>query len=378
MFQNGNKTSYEDFIRLSGEGRTTAKAVCLCPDLQERVQIYGVLGVGTFGVTFIARERGAAGDSLEDLEQYAIKSQVYNTRWMDVKKGELTSMVPFREPTGRKRYMPLEALLLIYLDDSNRFPQLNSVYTHGMLTAMIMSPCVDPSYEAVSTIDESHFDRIKSKGAIPRIRKRYPPFPSFEGRYFMADSKEPQMGEIEGCKVASQLLQAMVELADMNVYHADMSVANYLIDQNLNVQLIDFGFFDFSLKKSGFARKRDHFIPYHEYQMMPERAIELEKYDTWRDTSHDDVRIETIYLPTDVREICLWKYSTIAYGFLHGFWPWDEPEPFPRGMGWPGSNQRIALTGLQGCVTNHTVERQVRPAVVGRVIIISLVLSMVC
>ena len=44
IFQKRNSTSYGDFIRLSAEGRTTAKAVCLCPDLNERVQIYGFIG----------------------------------------------------------------------------------------------------------------------------------------------------------------------------------------------------------------------------------------------------------------------------------------------------------------------------------------------
>lgn len=255
---------------------------------------------------------------------------------MDTLSGVNAQMGPFYEASGEKRYMPEEALLLIYLDDSPRFPRLNSVYTHGMLTAILMTPCVDPSYEAISVIDEGHFNRIKSKGAIPpRIRKRYPPFPSFDGSYLMsAATKEPQLGEIEGCKVASQLLQAMVELADMKVCHADISVTNYLMDQNLNVQLIDLGMLYFSLEKSGFAMKIDHFIPYQEYQMMPERAIELEKYDIWRDPSHDDVSIESIYLPVDQRDICLWKYSTLVYGFLHGFWAWDEPKPVPRSLNW--------------------------------------------
>ncbi|KXG47701.1 uncharacterized protein PGRI_015710 [Penicillium griseofulvum] len=334
VFQKEGLTYYDDFIRLSAEGKTTAKAVCICPDLKERVQIYGFIGAGTFGATFIAREKGAPGVSLEDLEQFAIKSQVHTTRWMDRKKGYPPQMTPFREPNGDTRYIPEEALLLIYLDDSERFPRLDSVYTHGMLTAILMTPCVDPSSEAVSAIDESHFDRIKSKGAIPRIRKRYPLFPAFDGSHLMSDTKEPPVGEVEGCKIASQLLQAMIELADMSVCHADMSVTNYLMDQDLNVQLIDLGMTYFSLRKSGFMRNQNHFIPYHEYQMMPERAIELEKYDNWRDPCHDDVGIETIHLPMDERDICVWKYSTLVYGFLHGFWPWDEPEPVPSGLEW--------------------------------------------
>lgn len=253
---------------------------------------------------------------------------------MDRLSGVEFQMTQFREPNGETRYMPEEALLLIYLDESKRFPRLDSVYTHGMLTAILMTPCVDPSYEAVSIIDESQFDRIKSNGPIPpRIRKRYPPFPAFDGKYLMSESKEPQLGEIEGSKVASQLLQAMVELADMRVYHADISVTNYLMDQNLNVQLIDLGILQFSLTNA-YAFEIDHFIPYHEYQMMPERAVELEKYDNWRDPCHDDVSIEDIRLTVDQRQICIWKYSTIVYGFLHGFWPWDEPKPVPKGLDW--------------------------------------------
>ncbi|KZN88158.1 Fatty acyl-CoA synthetase and RNA processing-associated kinase [Penicillium chrysogenum] len=263
VFQRRNSTSYQDFICLSAEA---------------------------YGATFIARERGAAGASLEDLEQYAIKSQVHTTQWMDSVSGVHSQMVPFCETSGETRYMPEEALLLIYLDDSKRFPRLNSVYTHA-----------------------------------------------FDGSYLMSTTtKEPQLGETEGCKVASQLIQAMIELADMSVCHADMSVTNYLMDQNLNVQLIDLGMIHFSLHKSGFMSEIDHFIPYHEYQMMPERAIELEKYDTWRDPCHDDVTLEEIYLPIDQRDICLWKYSTIVYGFLHGFWPWDEPEPVPKSLNWHG------------------------------------------
>lgn len=234
----------------------------------------------------------------------------------------------FSEPSKKKRYIPEEALILVYLDGSERFPHLKSVYTHGMLTAILMTPCIDPSNEAVSKIDEKQFDRIETGGGLPRIRKRYPQFPAFDGNYLMCkDTKEPQLNEMEGCKVAAQFLQAMNELADMGLWHGDISVNNYLMDQNLNVQLIDFGLVCFSLDKWGFQKSTDHFITFHEYQMMPERATELEKYDAWRDPARGDVRIRRIHLPNDEREICLWKYSTLVYGFLHGFWPWDEPVP---------------------------------------------------
>lgn len=47
VFQKHASSSYDDFIRLSSEGKTTAKAVCLCPDLLKRVQIYGFIGAGS-------------------------------------------------------------------------------------------------------------------------------------------------------------------------------------------------------------------------------------------------------------------------------------------------------------------------------------------
>lgn len=47
VFQKHACNSYDDFVRLSSEGKTTAKAVCLCPDLLKRVQIYGFIGAGS-------------------------------------------------------------------------------------------------------------------------------------------------------------------------------------------------------------------------------------------------------------------------------------------------------------------------------------------
>ncbi|KAJ5782709.1 hypothetical protein N7457_004483 [Penicillium paradoxum] len=328
-FQSHNCTLHDDLGVLTRPARSTAMSVCLCPDVFERLQIYGIIGAGSFGVTYLAREKGAPGTPLEDLQQYAIKSKLHHTQWEDDRLRRWTpEMVAFDEPSNEKHHIPEEAVILIYLDGSDRFPHLDSVYTHGMFTAILMTPCVDPSDEGVSDIDEEHFKKVERGGGIARLRKRYPRFPAFDGNYLMSiDTKEPQLNELEGCKVAAQFLQALNELADMGLWHGDISINNYLMDQNLNVQLIDFGLTTFSLDQWGFHRFIDHFITFHEYQMMPERATELEKYDNWRDPGRNDVRIRSIYLPNDERKICLWKYSTLVYGFLHGFWPWDEPVP---------------------------------------------------
>jgi serine/threonine protein kinase len=240
---------------------------------------------------------------------------------------EHTEIVTFREPNGELRYVPEEALILIYLHNSERFPRVDSVYTHGILTAILMTPCVDPSHEAVSHIDEDHFNQFVTDGDRSYIRKRFPSFPAFCGKKLMSDTKQPLVNELQGNKIAAQFLQGIIELADMRIWHEDLSIFNYLIDQDLNVQLIDMGQVSFGLDNQRFQDEWDYMISFQEYQLRPERAIELEKYDTWRNSIRDDYCLSGLVLPHDRRQLVLWKYSVLVYGFLHGFWPWEDPRP---------------------------------------------------
>ncbi|KAJ5561132.1 hypothetical protein N7535_009329 [Penicillium sp. DV-2018c] len=327
-FQENNHIPLDDFNYLSPEQSLSAKVLGLCPSLKERVQLYGMIGEGTFGAIFIAREKGVPGATLEELEQFAIKVQLHETMWTNLEEcWEHVEAVTFREPNGEMRYVPEEALILMYLHDSERFPRVDSVYTHGRLTAILMTPCVDPSEESVSNIDESHFHHIVTDQDGSYICKRYPKFPAFGGDKLMSDTKEPLVDEMQGNKIATQFLQGIIELADMKVCHDDISIFNYLIDPALNVQLIDMGQVSFGLDDQEFEKQRDVAIPFQEYQLRPERAIELDKYDTWRNSFGNGVCLSEIFLPNDKRKIALWKYSTLVYGFLHGFWPWEDPRP---------------------------------------------------
>ncbi|CAG7928872.1 unnamed protein product [Penicillium olsonii] len=330
-FQDTRGTKFERLTTLVGDSQMTGAILMLCPDLQERIRIYGVLGQGTFGIAFLAREWDTS-EPVTDPEQYAIKAQPHQTviieflEWQE--KLSYPDMVSFIEPTGKEHYLPQEAVALIYLNNSDRFPSLDSVYTHGMQWAMVMEACIDDFPESKADIpDQDVF--LQRRRQSKTLKYVLPEFPPFSGKY-LVDGKthEIQVGEQEACKISGQLLQAMVQMADMGTWHSDLSVHNYLVDQDLNVKLIDLGQIYFSATADGFQSKISPLIPFQEYQMRPELALELMKYDERQmvDNSPDRPRHDPkeVYLPHDARQSCLWRYSAIVYGLLHGYWPWER------------------------------------------------------
>lgn len=117
------------------------------------------------------------------------------------------------------RYIPVEALILLFLADSDRFPNIDSVYVHDQYYAIAMTPCVDDTPDRHPT----------PSGNWKRE------FPTFTGRFLMETNHTPVLDEMQACKVASQLLQALFNLADMNTWHLDLSVWNFVVDEELNV-----------------------------------------------------------------------------------------------------------------------------------------------
>lgn len=285
-------------------------------------------------MALLARERvDDEAVPFEDLEQYAIKAQAHKTVLSEMKMRLLRpEMVLFEEPTGKRHYIPEEAVVLIYLTDSDRFPTIDSIYTHGMQWALLMQAYVDPTPEAMAPIYEDDFlQTSESEGTVKYV---LPDFPSFAGHHLMNRPYGATVNELQGCKIAGQFLQGMVQLADMGIYHADISTYNYLLDQELNVQLIDFGQLYFSLTDEGFETDRAAMIPFQEYQMSPELAVEYMKYDqAWEAQAPQQVpQVETmvptrLVMQSDNRQTALWKYSTIVYGLLHGYWPWEKRVP---------------------------------------------------
>lgn len=169
---------------------------------------------------YLARERGYKGQDPKDLLHFAIKVEKHQTM-LGAKESYAAepTMVPAPFDTQRPIYMPTEALVLLLLTESDRFPKIDSVYTHGRFQAIVMSPCVDyaPDREPI--------------GDGRAIRR----FPAFTGKYLMTPDNRPLLNEQQACKVATQLLEGVVHMAEIGLWHNDLSVNNFVVDQQLNV-----------------------------------------------------------------------------------------------------------------------------------------------
>lgn len=223
----------------------------MCSQLTDRMDVYGLAGEGSklnslsppssppasffspfllnqygnkflaFGSVFLARERDDDHSNPENLEHYAVKVQKHETmlgamhahRW-DPPNG------PVPDNRESLRYVPEEALIMLFLSSSERFPTLDSVYTHDRFQAIVMSPCIDYSTDRQPSAPGDY------------SRK----FPAFTSRYLLTKDHKPLLNVSQGQKVATQLFQAMRQLADMNAWHSDISVNNVLVDKNLNVR----------------------------------------------------------------------------------------------------------------------------------------------
>jgi hypothetical protein len=215
----------------------------MCSEITDQMDVYGTAGQGSkvkplrpfcfmfmfftdkilgFGSVFLARERSDSNNqnNPENLKHYAVKVQQHNTLLGAENTGH-RSPPNGPVPDNRKslRYVPEEALIMLFLTDSDRFPTLDAVYTHDRYQAIVMSPCIDYNTERQPSPPKDHSRR----------------FPAFTARYLLTKDHKPLLNPSEGGKVATQLFQAMRQLADMNAWHNDISVNNILVDENLNV-----------------------------------------------------------------------------------------------------------------------------------------------
>lgn len=118
-------------------------------------------------------------------------------------------------------YIPSEAMILLCLTDSDRFPTLDSVYSHDTYQAIVMSASVD--YHRMRDVLPStnlHTQRFRAYPASQLLRK-----------------KQAVLSELGASKVASHLLEGLTYLLDMNMVHGDLSINNFLLDKDLNVRI---------------------------------------------------------------------------------------------------------------------------------------------
>lgn len=130
-------------------------------------------------------------------------------------------MTVFEESTGQ-RYIPHEALLLMLGSNNDRFPKIDSVYVDDKVHSIVMEACMDPDLLRVEPKDIQGKE-LQERRVI-----------SFTGMY-LTHEKKPILYEEEVCKVASQILEGFAYLRHMNVSYGDLSKANFIIDESLNV-----------------------------------------------------------------------------------------------------------------------------------------------
>jgi hypothetical protein len=85
----------------------------------------------------------------------------------------------------------------------------------------------------------------------------------------------------------------------------------------------------FAESEGGFTQMEFAWVPYLEYLLQPEFAIELEKsiFDVDFDNKYHPVIEGTwkIKRAHDVRAQYLWSIASVVFEILHGHSPWEEP-----------------------------------------------------
>ncbi|KAL1987350.1 hypothetical protein VTN96DRAFT_4066 [Rasamsonia emersonii] len=277
----------------------------VCRQLLDRLEVYGYLGQGSYGTVFAARrKRFATGE----FEHFALKVAEHRTL-NKAMEGQIRPTMGLWEdgPSSRECYMPEEAVVMLFLGKSDRFPKIDSVYTHKAFSTIVMSSALDG--------DSRMNDEIPSQ-----YDTRYRPYCG----HSMIRQKKTLLNEVQACKIASQLLEAMVYLRDMGMCHDDLSHYNYLISEKLDVQLIDVGLVLMARTDEEWMVSHWITVPYQEYLVSPELAIEMYKQpwcDRWRRGKQC-----MVYLPHDARVEDQWKFSCIVFELLHGYAPWEESD----------------------------------------------------
>lgn len=160
--------------------------------------------------------RGPTNQPLEQQSQWALKLEYYLT----ANKGGRPVAIRIHGVDSDYRYVPEEAVFMLFVKRDERFPVIDSVYVHDQCITSVMS----------SAYDGQTRDRGEN---INRINFRF--YKSFNGET-LTDKKQPKLSEIEVCKVASEFLGALMYLRDMGIVHDDVSLRNFVVKQNLDVR----------------------------------------------------------------------------------------------------------------------------------------------
>ncbi|KAH0544541.1 hypothetical protein FGG08_001313 [Glutinoglossum americanum] len=253
-----------------------------CPEINKTWLFYHVIGAGSHGVVYLARHREnpnlhVAVKRIADEydEQEILKTQVHENhpRILD------------------------EAYVLAVLAGSSRINSIIAQYVHGNDRYIVMELFGVPITDAMRNAQEIH---CKSEECRP-----------FTGETFIVDEegkKEARLVENDVCKIVSHLLGGMLYAKDRGVIHTDINQRNFLVDSQLNAQLIDFGISPLC-PDDDFIRYYS-FIPRVENQVLPE-VIDPQDFSVRR-------------AAFDLRKNDVWLLGILAFELLHGCPPWQD------------------------------------------------------
>ncbi|GIJ86276.1 hypothetical protein Asppvi_005162 [Aspergillus pseudoviridinutans] len=299
------QTKVASFTKRSRSGHATVNARLqgMCRRLRRKVRLSGCIGSGGFGTVFLAHKNTPHGQA-----NFAIKVHEHNTI-ATMEYGLHGTEMMFFEDGGKVRYIPCEAMIMLLLTRSPRFPTLHSVYTEKDKVAIVMSACMD-------------YDTLQLSNGMKETDKVW----AVEGGHLRTPEKEPRLNELQACKVSTQLLEAIAYLRDMNITYDDLSYRNYLVGENLDTQLIDFGIMGFGLDDLDFMENSHTYVFWQEYLLPPEVAIELLKPQLREHIRKKAHGIAQVKCRKDTRQAALWNYAVEVFCLLHGYAPWEDPE----------------------------------------------------
>ncbi|KZF26962.1 kinase-like protein [Xylona heveae TC161] len=286
-----------------------------CAIFDEKFINYGVIGSGTWGTVFAGRTREAndEGKALQvAVKIYHLEEDVHYDR--------------------RRQQYTSEEIVKLYLlskvGGCERIPDYYDSMIHGAVAVLVMEP-----FGLDSKPEQETAEKITSLRGAPR-------FDSFTG-VSLTREKKPLLSEVQVCKIMSQLLEALLYLNDRRIAHEDLSVRNFLVNEQLDAKLIDFGYADVKLYDVEYAGVLPPNNPWIEDMISPEIVIGIVKHQYNAESPSKRMRTrDTVYPPiaTDHRTVLLWRFACIAYTLLHGYAPWDVEDPslesFPVHSGW--------------------------------------------
>ncbi|PYH40191.1 Protein kinase domain-containing protein [Aspergillus saccharolyticus JOP 1030-1] len=303
-----------------------------CRIITEDFVIRGILGAGAYGVVFLAHKKGMEN------ELYAIKMQNLVTIFTTMEQHNRPdvvgpcgnnpqvapllhedlpdlsgSQIEITDLTGFY-YVPVEAYILLLANECDRFPTLDSVYSHEDSQAIVMSAHVDKEVAAMDWDPDATYDQWESgKEKIRACTAKE-----------LIQWKKTYLKEHMVCKIASHLLEAVAYLRDMGISHDDIKHDNYIIDENLNTTLIDIGLYKFALDEFDYTDDVFIYAPVYEGLITPEVTCELLK-KVYQQEAKKGAFLK-IKLTHDVRMVGLWALASNIYEILHGYFPWEDPE----------------------------------------------------